>query len=207
LLCYRKQATENNNSSGGYEMRKALVWRFGIAGTTLLAAIAVYCLTRIYPPELLAPFQATNSIFADKTGLFGSAPTFLYTLAIGLIIGACASLQSCVRARAQESENRIPISKLQEVAWKNVPSRVVEIHCSIWIGLALLLELTQHPVFAEPLASRLSETLSVSVWEIIGPYWHRGTFDPLDLIATVAGGLIALVILTHSPREIKNACG
>lgn len=157
---------------------KALVWRFGIASTALLAAIAVYCLTRINPPELLAPFQATNSIFTDQTGLFGSAPSFLYTLAIGLIIGTCASTEASAR-----------------------------MHCLIWIGLALLLEISQHPVIAEPLASWLAVTLNVTTWEIIGPYWHRGAFDPLDLIATAGGGLIAFAILTHSPREINNALG
>ena len=78
-------------------------------------------------------------------------------------------------------------------------------HCLIWLGLVLLLEITQHPVIAEPLSSWLSEMLSVSAWELVGPYWTSGVFDPLDLIATVAGGIIALAILTHLPRENKNA--
>ena len=157
---------------------KAFVWRFGIASTALLAAVSVYTLARIYPPELLAPFKATQALFTDQTGLLESAPSFLYTLAVGLIIGACASAQANAR-----------------------------MHCLIWLGLALLLEIAQHPVISEPLASWLSETLSVSVWEIIGPYWHRGTFDPQDLIATAAGGIIALIILTHAPGETKHAQG
>jgi len=153
----------------------ALYWRLGIASTALLAAMAVYCFTRVYPPELLTPFQATNSIFADQTGFFGSAPSFLYTMAIGLVIGACAS-----QANAR-------------------------MHCLIWIGLALLLELTQNPVIAEPLSSWLAQTLNVSIWEIIEPYWNGGAFDPLDLLATVAGGIIALTILSRSSVEIKHA--
>ena len=157
---------------------KTLVWRFGIASAALLAAVSVYCLARIYPPELLAPFQTSHSIFTDQTGLFGSAPSFLYTLAIGMLVGSCASVQAGAR-----------------------------MHCLIWIGLALLLEITQHPVIAESIVSWLENTLDVSTWELIGPYWARGAFDPLDIIATVAGGIIALAILTRFPAETENALG
>jgi hypothetical protein len=80
-------------------------------------------------------------------------------------------------------------------------------HCLIWIGLALLLEITQHPVIAESIVSWLENTLDVSTWELIGPYWARGAFDPLDIIATVAGGIIALAILTRFPAETENARG
>jgi hypothetical protein len=45
---------------------KTLVWRIGIASMALLAAIAVYCLARLFPPELLAPFHATQfEVFAN----------------------------------------------------------------------------------------------------------------------------------------------
>ena len=49
--------------------------------------------------------------------------------------------------------------------------------------------------------------LDVATWELVGPYWTHGAFDPLDIIATVAGGIIALVILTRLPAETKNARG
>jgi hypothetical protein len=71
--------------------RKTAFWRYGIAGRALLAAIAVYCLARIYPPELLAPFQTTNSLLAEQTALFGSAPSLFYSFAIGLFVGSGAS--------------------------------------------------------------------------------------------------------------------
>lgn len=157
---------------------KALYWRFGIAGTALLAAIAVYCLARIHPPALLTQFQVTGTPFRDFSGVLGSAPSFLYTLVIGLLIGTCAS----TRASAK-------------------------IHCSIWIALALLLEISQHPLIAEAVSSRLDGKLNLSVWELIGPYWNHSVFDPLDLVATVAGGVIAMVILIHSPIGIGNARG
>ena len=144
-----------------------LFWRFGIASTALLAAVSVYCLARINPPELLAPFQTTVPLLAEQTAVFGSAPSFFYTFAVGLFIGAFAPSSTAAR-------------------W----------HCLNWLGLALLLEISQHPIVAIPLASWLADTLFVSTWEIIGPYWIRGVFDPQDIIATVIGGLTALTILT-----------
>jgi hypothetical protein len=72
-------------------------------------------------------------------------------------------------------------------------------HCLIWLGLALLLEFSQHPVIAEPLVSWLADTLFVSAWQVIGPYWKKGVFDPLDMIATATGGLAALILLAYFP--------
>jgi hypothetical protein len=51
----------------------------------------VYCVARIYPPEILTPIQAVNTELAAQTAAFGSAPSFFYTLALGLFISACAS--------------------------------------------------------------------------------------------------------------------
>ena len=145
-----------------------MFWRFGIAGTALLAAVSVYCLARIYPPEFLAPFQTTVPLLAEQTAVFGSAPSFFYTFAVGLFIGALAPSSTAAR-------------------W----------HCLNWLGLALLLEISQHPFIAKPLASWLADTSFISAWGIIGPYWERGVFDPQDIIATVTGGLAALAILSY----------
>ena len=150
--------------------KKTVYWRLAIAGTALLTAVAVYCLARIYPPELLTPFQSTIPILAEQAGLFASAPSFLYIFAIGLIVGCCASTPASART-----------------------------HCLIWLGLALLLEFSQHPVIAEPLVSWLADTLFVSAWQVIGPYWKKGVFDPLDMIATATGGLAALILLAYFP--------
>ena len=154
---------------------KALFWRLGIAGTALFAAVAIYCLARIYPPELLAPFKITIPIHTGQTGLFGSAPSFFYTFAIGLIIGTCASSPTSAK-----------------------------LHCLNWLGLAVLLEISQHPIIAKHLASWLADTLSVSTWEVFSPYWNRGVFDPLDLIATVVGGLTVLALLTYFPAGDRD---
>jgi hypothetical protein len=154
---------------------KTLIRKFGIASLALFLAIAVYCFARIYPPELLASFQATHPKFAAQTGLFGSAPSFFYTLAIGMLVGASALALSDVRR-----------------------------HCLVWIAVACCLELSQHSFVAEPLASWLAGSLSESTWELIGPYWGRGVFDPLDLLASVLGGSIALLMLTYLSKEYDN---
>jgi len=153
-----------------------LIWRLGIASLSLLAAVAVYSFARFYPPEVLEPFQVAGTGLASYTSIFGSAPSFFYTLALCLIIGAC------------------------------VPSRsTAKLHCFLWIGLALFLELTQHPEFAGSLSNWFPNVLPESTWELIGPYWTRGVFDPIDLIATLIGGLIALLLITHLPAEESNA--
>lgn len=155
---------------------KPLMWKLGVASLSLFISVAVYSFARNYPPEILAPFQATHTLLAAQTAIFGSAPAFLYTLALGLFIGACAS--TVIGAR---------------------------VHCLIWTGLALCLELTQHPILAESLSPWLEIVLFDSSWDIVHPYWIRGTFDPLDLLATAFGGIIALALITYLPRREKDA--
>ncbi|MDH3536765.1 MAG: hypothetical protein OER87_13560 [Gammaproteobacteria bacterium] len=154
---------------------KILLVRLGVAGLAFCAAFSVYLFARIYPPEILTPFSATGNIHASYTGIFGIAPSFFYTLSIGLLVGACASTLSTAR-----------------------------LHCLSWISLALLLELSQYPALAEPLSTWLAAVLPASGWEIVRPYWIRGVFDPLDMLATLMGGMIALVLLTHLPKEKNN---
>ena len=153
-----------------------LIWRLGISGFSLLAAVAVYCFARIYPPDVLEPFQIAGTGLASYTGIFGSAPSFFYTLALCLTIGACASNRS-----------------------------TAILHSFLWIGLSLCLELTQHPTFAGSLSNWLPRMLPESTWALIGPYWTRGVFDPIDLVATLLGGLTAMFLITRSPMEDNNA--
>jgi len=84
-------------------------WPPVLAGLCLSLAIAVYCLARSHPPEFFSPFLATRSELVALTGIFGSAPSFLYTLALGLLIGFCA------------------------------PRSSAKFHCLAWTGLGMLL--------------------------------------------------------------------
>jgi hypothetical protein len=150
-------------------------WKIVTAIFALSMAVAVYLFTRLSPPAPLEPFQITNTLLGAHSDIFGSAPSLFYTLAIGLLIGAFASTSANGR-----------------------------LHCLIWIGLALCLEISQVSIVAKPLASWLSETFPLSIWELFGPYWAHGVFDPIDLLATVIGGAIALAALTYLPREVKD---
>jgi hypothetical protein len=159
----------------GMTRNTLLTWRLGVASLSLMTAVVVYIFVRIYPPELLTPLQALNTDLAAYTGVFGSAPSFFYTLALGLLIGACAS-------------NRLS----------------ARIHCVGWIGLAMLLELSQARIIAEPIGAWLSESLPHSIWSISESYWTRGVFDSLDLLATIVGGTLALVFLAYLPLRSND---
>jgi hypothetical protein len=152
--------------------RNPVIWRLGIASIALLVAVGIYLFTRLNPPPLLQPFQVTSALSGTQTGLPGSTPSFFYTLSIGLLIGVCASTQSSAR-----------------------------LHCLLWTGLALALELSQAEILGIPISVHLAETLPDSIWQLVGPYWTRGVFDPLDLLATLLGGAIALAMLTYMPWE------
>jgi hypothetical protein len=159
-------------------VNKTLHWRVGIAAVSLSAAVAVYSLARYYPPALLEPLQATQSILAARPDLFGSLPSLFYILAMGLLVGSCATTPAGSR-----------------------------LHCSLWIGVAIALEFTQHPLIAVPLSSWLPAILGDSIWTLTGPYWLSGTFDPADLLATVVGGAIALAILAYTQGNKHEAIG
>lgn len=150
--------------------------RLFVACFSLSAAISVYFFARINPPDILIPFASTNISLASYTNIFGSAPSFLYTLACGLVIGACASSQ---------------------------PN--ASFHCVAWVVLCLLLEISQFHLISARLATWLSGIMPEPVWSLIGPYWFRGVFDPIDLLATIAGGLLTLMLVMHLPSEIRHA--
>ena len=149
-----------------------LAWRFGIASLSLLAAVAVYCFTRIYPPEILVPFQSIDSSLVTHTEVFGSAPSFFYTLALGLFIGACAPTLANAK-----------------------------VHCMAWVGLTLCLEISQQPIFAQNIACWLMNNCPEVIGHLLIPFWSRGVFDLLDLFATLMGGAIAIFLLAHSSSE------
>ncbi|WP_372742807.1 hypothetical protein [Neptunomonas sp.] len=121
---------------------------------------------------MLTPVHAVHADLATYTGLWGSAPSLFYTLAMCLIVGACTSTRLSAK-----------------------------IHCYIWIVLALGLELSQHSMVAERISRLLESVLTGHMWSLFGPYWIRGVFDPLDLLATVLGGAIGLVLLSRLSLE------
>lgn len=150
-------------------------WRLGIAASSLALALGVYIFAREYPPVFLSPLQAPIPWLLEHGRTFDSAPSLFYTLAVGLLLGAISN----------ERSNG-------------------QLHCLIWTGIVLLFELTQIPGIAATFVTA-TEQLPNFLASLITPYWANGTFDPIDLIAVLLGGLTALGLLRVVPMESENA--
>lgn len=148
----------------------------GIACVSLLIALSVYVFARPSTPEPIASLHWRSDWLTGYSAYLDSVPSLFYTLAIGLCIGLCASSRGAALR-----------------------------HCALWTGLAACLELTQVPSIAARLADWLEPVLAASAWHAIGPYWQRGVFDPLDLLATFAGGTFAILLLSRSPSGRADA--
>lgn len=73
--------------------------------------------------------------------------------------------------------------------------------CAGWGALNLGLEAIQHPALAGPLAAW------VGPQTVLARYAVHGTFDPADLMAAVAGALLAAVLVRQQHlRELDHAC-
>ena len=153
-----------------------LLWKLGIAGLSLLFALAVYGLVRTHPPVVFQSLSLNLSHPAIFSAILGSAPSLFYTLAVGLLIGVFAG-----------------------------SARTAKWHCLAWMSLALVFELLQLPFVSVKLAQWLHILLPERAWHYLGAYWTHGTFDPLDMLAVLAGGLIALYLLLHLQDGERDA--
>ena len=153
-----------------------LLWKLGIAGLSLLCAIAVYGLVRPHPPVLFESLSANLSYPPTLTAIFGSAPSFFYTLAVGLLLGVCAG-------------------SMRSAKW----------HCLLWVSIVLAFEVLQLPSLSVKLAQWLQLLLPERAWHYFGAYWTHGSFDPLDMLAALAGGLIALFLLLRLQDGKRDA--
>jgi hypothetical protein len=145
------------------------------AGLAMALALAVYCLGRGQPPLLLEPFHLSLSGATAWQGSLGSAPSLLYTLSLALILGALAS----TRAAATR-------------------------HVLLWTVLAMALEYCQHPLLAQSVGGWLQQCLPDAAWQVTRAYWQRGTFDSLDLLATLSGGLLGLLMLNRFHGSVEH---
>ncbi len=127
-------------------MHTTTSWRLGIATLSLSAAMAVYSLARIHPPAMLESIQLTLPALAAQTALFGSLPSLFYTLAIGLLIGTCASTAYSAR-----------------------------LHCSLWLGIALMLEKQSFRSIEIPAAQNWSQASARDRRQIIPSLLGRMT--------------------------------
>jgi hypothetical protein len=91
-----------------------------------------------------------------------------------------------------------------------VPASVRTATCAAWCAVDRAFELGQHSQMA-PLLSGWLLQLPVSVpgADALGRYFSRGTFDPRDLLACVAGAVLAAAILRLDRprfRGMGHAC-
>ncbi|NCF38274.1 MAG: hypothetical protein GWP56_18180 [Gammaproteobacteria bacterium] len=149
-----------------------LAAKLGLACLAMLTALSVYVFARPNSPVLLSELHWHSDWLAAYSDYLYNAPSFFYTLAIGLFIGVCASTRTAARR-----------------------------HCAIWVGIAAVLEATQATTIAGRIVDWLGTLLPAALWDLIGPYWQRGVFDPLDLVATLAGGAFAILLLSRFPTE------
>ncbi len=155
----------------------ATIWKLSLAILALIAGIAVYVFLRQHPPALFAPLQIPTGFSDGSRAIFGSAPAFLHTFAICLLIGACVSSLSSALG-----------------------------HGLLWIAIALGFEFSQSVAVASRITGWLDGLLPDGVLEIVIPYWSRGVFDPLDIAAILAGGAIALYLqIIFARRQASHA--
>jgi hypothetical protein len=142
----------------------------------MMAGVVVYAIARPASHVYLLPsLFAVSDSPRDVFGAIGaSLPGFLHVFAFSLLTAAV-------------------------VTWRT--PRAAAIIAGAWCGADLLFELGQHPALSASIdASLPSWFASVPMLENVGPYFLRGSFDPVDLAATVAGATLAYVTITRGPR-------
>ena len=147
---------------------RTLFWTGYTAGLALLAAVAVYCFARVYPPQIFAPFAQAHSPLLAHLSFTGNAPSFFYSLALVMFI--------CLAAGSLADAKR---------------------HCLHWTILAVGLELSQLSTVPGVIIELAPGLVADTTWQMLAAYWIRGVFDPLDILATIAGGGIGLMLFIN----------
>ncbi len=162
-------------------MRYIAVGRNGAVPTlaalgALAIGVLVYALDRL--PESVY-FLPTGWSLADGRhvwfgSLGGQLPEFLHVYAFALLTAAVL-----VSSR-----------------------RLALLSCVGWWGLDTLFEIGQHPAVSPAITAALPAWFeAVPFLENTGPYFTRGTFDPLDFIAIAVGAVAAYFTIVIYIRE------
>jgi hypothetical protein len=128
---------------------------------------------------LISAPQFLKTPIPSLGGIGGWLPSFLHVFAFTLLTTALLSRRS-LRASAGVA--------------------------TAWCVTDALFELGQHPAVAPLIAAALPTWFAgVPLLENTGPYFLRGSFDPLDLAATVAGGGVAFLAVAWSDRHWRTS--
>jgi hypothetical protein len=145
---------------------KAEIYQLAAALSALLLGLMVYLFERpadsIY---LFALFSYSSTQHYDLLGIIGqSLPSIIHTYAFIL---------------------------LTVIAVGNGP-RIIFTSSFLWVGIGWLFELGQHPTVSAQLIKHIPEWFSgIPLLVNSANYFQYGTFDPLDLLATLVGALAA----------------
>ncbi|MDJ0808429.1 MAG: hypothetical protein QNJ78_16555 [Gammaproteobacteria bacterium] len=146
-------------------------WPIVIIGlSALLMGIAVYLLDRpsaqtYFIPEWISLFEETPRLF----GLIGNhLPTFLHVFGFSLI--SCGLL-------TQSRFSPLGI-------------------CLFWIALDGLFEIGQHPLISACIVQYIPAWFNqVIILENTQAYFLSGSFDPMDLVSILFGGILAYLLV------------
>lgn len=149
------------------------------SGTALAVGVAIYALSRPPGSAYLLPalLQGESPSFALPAILGGSLPAFLHVYALALLTVVVLGVTRVCAAWA----------------------------ASAWCAIDLVFELAQWPLLAERLATNLPNWFGqVPVLDHLGAYFLRGSFDPVDLLATLIGAVTAYVTVLLMLHEGDN---
>ena len=156
----------------GNRYRRSDYWLMGIGAAVLLVGVAFYLVARSPDQVYFLPDDLSlTQTWGRHLGVWtGSLPSFVHGLALVLIT---SSVVGCRRFRC-----------------------VLAVSIG-WLAVDLFLEFAQHPMLGAWLAAHTPEWFSFfPVLENTKPYFMSGTFDHLDLAATLLGVVLAVVIAT-----------
>lgn len=151
-------------------------WPFAIGATALVIGALIYVTDRDPSRAVWMPAFAAWPGPAWFGGAGGWLPSFVHPLSFSLM---CAAVS---RPRAR-------------------PAYAI---CAFWGLLNAVFECGQHPLVAMSIAAWLTNVAGgFAPARVLGQYFVRGTFDLGDLIACIAGAIVAAALLNafHTPRR------
>lgn len=158
---------------------KAEIYQLAAALSALLGGLILYLFAR--PAEsiyLFALFSYSHFPDYNLLGVFGQwLPSLVHTYAFIL---------------------------LTVIAVGNGP-RIIFISSLFWVGVSWIFELGQHPAISARLMKHIPPWFSeIPFLENSANYFQRGTFDPLDLFATLIGAFAAWLTYQITRRRSHN---
>ncbi len=139
------------------------------AGLLLSLGTAVYLLDRPQGSAWLIPPAWQSAMPGHWFGTVGHwLPSFVHALAFSVLTAAFLPRRPAFAAAA----------------------------CLAWALVDTLAELGQHAAFSATLAAAIAASLGDTPWAArLGLYFTRGSFDPADVFAGLAGSVLAYVLL------------